>query len=369
MSAAETREIQIPAIFQKDQKAAVEAPAPPRQRSTSELTKTERDDLLAQIDRAARRVQETSVDLSRVEAALASGRLDEARQLIAQVEAASPRALGLQRLKERVAEEAEAERRRRIAETEQVLSNYIQRKQLPLARLALETLAELDPQSPKRAEHEAALGRLSLELEQEKRAAAALEAGREALGRNDVQAARRELEVVVRNDPSGKKAASLRADVEAAEREARTGAELDERRRRFDEMLKDHRVRDAEQELEALSQLDIPRVTLSFYRERLDEIRAWWRGGEGVLEMSSESTWRSDCSPRRTPGDGKDRAAAPAAGCSPRRAPGSGSHQQRSSRESGRSRTSAKGRPAGPTVLRSCSMDPRTATAAAAKKR
>ncbi|MEA2559020.1 MAG: hypothetical protein QOH06_524 [Acidobacteriota bacterium] len=286
MSAAETREIQIPAVFQKPA-AVPDAPPAPRQRSTSELTRTERDDLLAQIDRAARRVQETSVDLSRIEAAVASGRLDEARQLIAQVEAANPRALGLQQLKERVAEEAEAERRRRIAETEQVLSNYIQRKQLPLARLALETLAELDPQSPKRAEHEAALGRLSQELEQEKRAAAALEAGREALARKDVQAARRELEIVVRNDPSGKKAASLRADVEAAEREARTGLELDERRRRFDEMLKDHRVRDAEQELEALSQLDIPRVTLSFYRERLDEMKSLVAREERVsfLEM------------------------------------------------------------------------------------
>src|SRR5688572_25103843 len=110
MSAAETREIQIPAEFQK---AGADAPPPtppipPRQRSASELTKTERDDLLAQIDRAARRVQETSVDLSRIEAALASGRLDEARQLINQVESANPRALGLQRLKERVAEEAEA---------------------------------------------------------------------------------------------------------------------------------------------------------------------------------------------------------------------------------------------------------------------
>src|SRR5688572_19608682 len=286
MSAAETKEIQIPAAFQKVT-AVPDAPPAPRQRSTSELTKTERDDLLAQIDRAARRVQETSVDLSRVEAALAAGRLDEARQLIAQVEAANPRALGLQRLKERIAEEAEAERRRRIAETEQVLSNYIQRNQLPLARLALETLAELDPQSPKRAEHEAALGRLSQDLEQEKRAAAALEAGREALARKDVQAARRELEAVVLNDPSGKKAEALRAEVEAAEREARTGAELDERRRRFDEMLKDHRVRDAEQELEALSQLDIPRVTLSFYRERLDEMKSLVAREERVsfLEM------------------------------------------------------------------------------------
>jgi len=72
MSAAETREIQIPAAILQEraafqQAAAVpDAPPAPRQRSTSELTKTERDDLLAQIDRAARRVQETSVDLSRI---------------------------------------------------------------------------------------------------------------------------------------------------------------------------------------------------------------------------------------------------------------------------------------------------------------
>ena len=284
ISAAETREIQIPA-------AALQKEAPPRQRSTSELTKSEREDLLAQIDRAARKVQETSVDFSKIEAALAASNLDEARQLLAQVEAANPRALGLQRLKERLAEETEAkegaERRRRIAETEQVLANYIQRKQLPLARLALETLAELDPHSPKKAEHEAALTRLSEELEQEKRAAAALTAGREALARKDLPAARRELEVVVRNDPSGKKAASLRSDVEAAEREVRTGVELDERRRRFDDMLKEHRVRDAEQELESLSQLDIPRVTLALYRERLDELKSLVAREERVsfLEM------------------------------------------------------------------------------------
>jgi serine/threonine protein kinase len=284
MSAAETREIPIPAF-------AKESPAPPppqRQRSSSELTRTERDDLLAQIDRAARRVQETSVDLTRIEAALAAGNLDEAQQLVAQTEAAYPRAQGLQRIKDRLAEERDrAERRRRVVETEQVLANYIQRKQIPLARLALETLAELDPHSPKKAEHEAALARLAQELEQEKRAEAALTAGREALARRDLPAARRELEVVVRNDPSGRRAASLRADLETAEREARTGAELDERRKRFEERLAERRVRDAEEELQALSELDIPRVTLAFYRDRLDEVKGLVAREEKVsfLEM------------------------------------------------------------------------------------
>jgi serine/threonine protein kinase len=283
MSAAETREIPIPAFAREN-----EAPPPPRQRSSSELTRAERDDLLAQIDRAARRVQETSVDLSRIEAALAEGHLEEAQQLLAQTEAAYPRAQGLQRIKDRLAEERDkAERRRRVVETEQVLANYIQRKQLPLARLALETLGELDPQSPKRAEHEAAMTRLAQELEQEKRAETALTAGREALARRDLEAVRRELEVVVRNDPSGKRAASLRSDLEVAEREARTGAQLDERRKRFEERLSERRVRDAEEELQALAELDIPRVTLSFYRDRLDEVKALVAREERVsfLEM------------------------------------------------------------------------------------
>jgi serine/threonine protein kinase len=286
MSAAETREIPIPAFALGS--AAAPPPAVPRQRSSSELTRTERDDLLAQIDRAARRVQETSVDLTRIEAALAAGNPDEAQQLLSQIEASHPRAQGLQRLKDRLAEERDkAERRRRVVETEQVLANYIQRKQLPLARLALETLGELDPQSSKRTEHEAALARLAQELEQEKRADAALAAGREALARRDLAGAHKELETVVRNDPSGKRAAALRSDLEAAEREARTGVELDERRKRFEERLAERRVRDAEEELQALSELDIPRVTLAFYRDRLDEVKGLVAREERVsfLEM------------------------------------------------------------------------------------
>ncbi len=308
MAALETREIQIPSFIREGWAPPVSgaqgaqpvsplasAPGPgpqtqilPRERSSSELTRSEREDLLAQIDRAARRVQETAVDLSRVEAALAAGQLDEAQQLLVQAETAFPRAQGLQQLKDRVLEEKErVERRRRIVETEQVLANYIQRKQLPLARLALETLAELDPRSPKRAEHEAALARLSQELEQDKVAATALGTGREALARRDLSAVRRELETLTRNDSSGKRTASLRTDLEAAEREARTGVELDEHRRRFEERLADRRVRDAEDEYNALAQLDIPRVTLAFYRDRLDEVKGLVAREEKVsfLEM------------------------------------------------------------------------------------
>ncbi|HYN21482.1 MAG TPA: protein kinase [Thermoanaerobaculia bacterium] len=285
-SAVETKEIQLP-VFAPEAasggapQVAARTPAASvpvqRPRSTSELTRAEREDLLAQIDRASRRVQETAVDLSRIEAILAAGNLAEARKLLHETEAANPRALGLQRLKDRLAEEevrAVSERRRRISETEQVLANYIQRKQLPLARLALETLNELDPHHARRAELEGALGKLAQELAQEKQVETALATGREALARKDFKAARRELDVVVRNDPAGKKAAAFRSEVEAAEQDLRSGAELDQHKKRFEELLKKHKIGDAEKELDALSQLDIPRVTLSMLRERLDEVKS-----------------------------------------------------------------------------------------------
>lgn len=289
LNAAETREIpmSVVATAQATQEAAPAAPAPPRQRSSSELSKAERLDLLAQIERASKRVQESSVDFSRVEAALAAGRFEEAEKLIGAIEIASPRAQGLDRLRERLTQEREREAvAHRAAETEQVLVNYLQKKQLPLARLALETLLEMQPHHPKRADYEGWLGLLADEGEKVKRAEAALTAGRAALEKGDFRAARRELETIARNDPTGKRAESFNNELEAAEREVRQRGEIEQRRRRFEELLAAHRVVEAKAELDALSKLDIPRITLDFYREQWAEVRKGiqWEEQAAVFE-------------------------------------------------------------------------------------
>jgi tRNA A-37 threonylcarbamoyl transferase component Bud32 len=280
MDGAETREIPLSLL---DAAAAAPASPPPRPRSSGELSRAERIDLLAQIDRASKRVQENTVDLSRAEAAMTAGRLDEAQRLIAEIAAAHPRALGLDRLQERLAEarrqheehdrnrEAQA---RREAETEQVLANYLQRKQLPLARLALETLLEVRPDTPRRAEFESRLQLLAEETERSKQAEAALKAGRSALANGDVAAARRALETVARNDPTGQRAEALSQELEEAERRVQQSAEIERRRRQFEELLAAHRLVEAKQELDALGDLDVSRVTLDFYREQLQEARA-----------------------------------------------------------------------------------------------
>jgi serine/threonine protein kinase len=254
---------------------AVAPATQPRERSSSELSKAERIDLLAQIERASKRVQESSVELARAEAVLAAGRLDEAHELIERIEIAAPRTLGLSHLRDRLTQARENETRaRRAAETEQVLTNYLRRKQLPLARLALETLLEIQPDHPKRADYEGWVHLLADEAEKGKRAEAALTAGRAALERKDFQAARRELETIARNDATGKRAEAFNDELERAEREIRENAEIEQRRRRFEELIAAHRVVDAKEELDALAKLDMPRVTLDFYREQLAEARA-----------------------------------------------------------------------------------------------
>ncbi|HEX4960293.1 MAG TPA: serine/threonine-protein kinase [Thermoanaerobaculia bacterium] len=294
---AETREIPLSVMAQADESPVLRPtqtppPAgPPRQRSSSELSRAEKIDLLAQIDRAAKRVQENTVDLTRAEAALAAGRLDEAQRLIAEIDAAHPRALGLDRLKERLAQarqrddharqqreeqarQQREEQARRAAETEQVLANYLQRKQLPLARLALETLLEIQPNHPRRVELESRIQVLAEEAERGKRAETALTAGRAALAAGDLKTARRELEAIARNDPSGKRAETFSHELEAAERSVQQTAEIERRRRRFEELLAGHRLVEAKEELDALAKLDVSRVTLDFYREQLAEARA-----------------------------------------------------------------------------------------------
>ncbi len=294
MSAVETREIPVSAVAAAQAMAPAATPpqaAPPRRSSSSELSRADKIDLLAQIERASKRVQDNAADFSRVEAAFAAGQLEEAEKLLAKIEAAAPRAQGLDRLKERLAQarereaqqearqnEAETQEERqaaalRVAETEQVLANYLQKKQLPLARLALETLLEIQPNHSKRAHYESWLGILAEEAEKSKRAEASLAVGRTALERRDFKAARKELESVARNDPTGKRAETFSHELEAAEQEIRQGEEIDRRRRRFEELVAAHRVMEAKEELDALSKLDIPRVTLDFYREQWMEAR------------------------------------------------------------------------------------------------
>ena len=281
MNAVETREIPVSSLPAGARPAAPAktpgaAPPPKTPRSAAELSKAEKDVLLAQIARAAaKRTQESSGELARIEAALGGGRLEEAQRLISQLEAVQPRASGLDRAREKLAALRQAaEQEKRAAETEGVLTQYLQRKQLPLARLALESLVELSPGHPKRGDYEAWADRIAKEVEQDKRIETALAAGRAAIARKDWKAARHELENIAHNDPSAKRSEAFAQEIAAAERQARQETTVEERVRSLEKALADHRVSDAERELEEVSHLGLARVTIDFLRERVADARA-----------------------------------------------------------------------------------------------
>jgi serine/threonine protein kinase len=273
LGSAETREIPIWS-FPPEARPPVKTPA---RTPSRELTKVEKNELLAQIERAARKVQENAFDMAKVEQALGAGNIEEAERLIGQVEAANPKTAGLERAKARLKEmkdtQESASQLRRVTETEQVLAQYLQRKQLPLARLALQTLAELSPSHPKRADYEGWIEMLAKEVEQDKLAESALTAGRAALARRDLAAARRELENAARHDPSGKKSGVFAEELDRAEREASQDAQVEHLMRDVDKALAEHRIADAGRLMDELSRFDVPRVTLDAYRERVDEAR------------------------------------------------------------------------------------------------
>jgi serine/threonine protein kinase len=378
LASVDTREVTMPPEVRRAAPPNL-APAEARRRSSSELSREERLDLLAQIERAGRRMEETSVDLIRAESALAAGRTEEARKLAARLEASHPRTPGLARLKERIDElekvegaaaaaatagqaaagpaaglaagpaaagqaatpaaaspaatpapaspapgpaassaarstpppapgspaaqrpaappaaapaprraggaggpalraggagESVADSRQRVADTEKVLDKYLKNKQLALARLALETLLELAPAHPNRADYENWVRLLAEEVEQDKRAEVALAAARSAIARRDFKLARKELAVVTRNDLSGGRADALAAELDAAERGVKLGAELEERKRVLEKLLEKRQVVEAEREIERLAGLGVSRMTLDFYRERLAAARS-----------------------------------------------------------------------------------------------
>jgi serine/threonine protein kinase len=243
--------------------------------STREMSREERLDLLAQIDRAAKRVEEGSQVAEQALQALGQGRLDEARELARQLEAAHPRARALADLKDRlrVAEETE-DRRRRLGEAEQMVDRYLHERKQTLAGLALETLVDLHPNHPRRGDYEAAVKALVDESATQQRAAEAVAAGREALRRGDLRGARQKLETAERIAATAQATVAFRAEIDAAQRGEQRDTSVTEHRRRLEAALQARQLEAAQRELEALAALEVTRVTIDDYRQRVETARA-----------------------------------------------------------------------------------------------
>ena len=316
-----------------------------------ELTRSEKDALLAQIEAAARRQRNGSKLIDQVDALLSGGRLDEARSVVERLRRDDPRAKVLPELerrltaaeeraskarqeqddeqhrrrreeldaalaavRERIAAgdpaparealesvrallagaaysadqgdapveierlgrqierlEQNAARRQRADEAAALVERYLKTKQIPLARLALETLLELAPTHPKRGDYEHWIELVDEEAEQEKEAAQVLADAREALRADDPRAARRSLSQLEKLDPD--QATLLRREILAAEADQEKTAEVDAHRDRFQELLDQRKIEEAQREIKAMADLGAAKVTLDLWRARLEEAR------------------------------------------------------------------------------------------------
>jgi serine/threonine protein kinase len=285
------------------------ADARPRSQPTSgEMSKEEKLDLLAQIDRAAKRVNEAGKLADEAKQSLGDGRPHEARERLARLESVAPHHPELVELRKQVARAVsgshaaepapspaaraaappqaapaapapkpspqELERRARAAEAETMLEKYIGERKQSLAQFALETLLDLDPEHPRKVELQIAVNQAGQEAARLRSAQAAYEEGQQALARGDLALARRRLEEIERFDTTGEVGASFRRELDEAEEGARSGAELTKRRDRLEQMLEGRRLHEAELELERLTQGGLARVSVESYRLRISDLAA-----------------------------------------------------------------------------------------------
>jgi serine/threonine protein kinase len=254
--------------------AAAGAPARPAASTSAMLSAQDKADLLARIDKAASRVQEGGQALIQADVALKEGRFEEARKLVRQLDAIAPPPRGLADLKRRLQEAEDiARRRHQVLQAEQMLEKYLLERQQTLASLALETLLDLYPNHPKRADYESWVGLLANEADQQKRAERCFADGKSAVERDDLAGARRMLEEVERLDLTGKLAGSLLAEINEAQRDREQDEQAARTRYRLDDALKRGAFDEASKELDALASLEVTKVTLDMLRGQVEEAR------------------------------------------------------------------------------------------------
>jgi len=196
--------------------------------------------------------------------------LDAARALAAESGEEIPDEV--ERLERQITRMAQvAEKHQRVDEASALVERYLKTKQIALAQLALETLLELAPTHPKRGDYEHWIKLVDEEAEQEKEAEQVLADAREALRSDDPRTARRSLGQLEKLDPD--LAATLRHEIDAAEADREKTAELDAHRDRLQQLIDEHAIEEAQQEIKALADLGAAKVTLDLWRARLEEAR------------------------------------------------------------------------------------------------
>ena len=243
-------------------------------RSGVRLTKEERKELLAQLERQASRAESAERILQRGEQALKDGQLDQARRVLAQLTSKAPHVPGLDLFRTNLeAVQRESKRTANLKATEEMLTRYIQQRKKPLANLALATLIDLAPDHPRRKDYEVWVGDLDKEVALQKRIEEQLVAGRAALRLDDLAGASKHLEALRKVDPDSQMTEALAAEIHHAEEGRAEVADIERAKQRIEELLANEKLDEAELEMDRLQSMDIPKVTIDFLRKRIKDSR------------------------------------------------------------------------------------------------
>lgn len=249
-------------------------PAPPEPASRSRLSKDERRELLARIERESSRAESPERILQRAEQALQSGNRTLAERLVGQLEQSSPNLLGLAHLKKRLAAVEQREKlRSNVRKAEEMLLRYIEQRRKPAAQFALEALREIAPDHPRLAEYAIWVRDLDQEAALQRQLDDELAAGRLALQVGDLEVARRHLERLRELDGGAAVTAHLDAEISQAEAGEAESADIQGIKERFEVHVTALRLTEAAQELAELARHVVPKVTLDRMGARLKEAR------------------------------------------------------------------------------------------------
>jgi hypothetical protein len=238
------------------------------------LSKDQRKQLLAEIERQMSRTDTPRRTLQRAEEALGEGDTDQARRLVNHLAENAPRTAGLDVVRSRLEkEEREAKRKGKLQEAEEMLRRYIRQRKKQLAQLAFETLIELAPHHPRRQEYELWVADLDQELALQQHVDVELAAGRAALHADDAAKAHRHLDMLRKLDPTSVAVETLEAELAAAERGRVASADIGRLKGTVEALIGKSLFDEAEREIARLAGMDIPKVSIDFLRKHVQEAR------------------------------------------------------------------------------------------------
>lgn len=238
------------------------------------LSKDERKNLLAEIEKMSSRAETPEQQLQRAQQALAAGQVQQARRVYESLLETAPHVAGINYLRTQLENhEKEKKLQANLQTTEEMLLRYIQQRKKPLAQMALETLIEIVPHHPKLPDYKLWVKDLDQEVALHSRINNILAAGRAALAAGNLPETRKHLDALQKLDPYSSEVEQLVAEVDAHEKQREASVGIDRYKKEIEEAIAKRQVEAARQALAHLGALDVPKITLDFYQKRLSEVQ------------------------------------------------------------------------------------------------